>query len=358
MDIKISKYQISVLIIGFILGNYSIFNSIKNLGQDFWIVFVLGWLLSFLLAFIYVKIIVNNSKTNFVNIIIDSFGSTIGRIIILLYILYFLYQSSINLRMVSEYYVTVNYLETPIISILILIGFLIFYSLSKGIDTIARTAEILTPIGLILVSFTFFFVSSNFDFKYLKPIFQISNITIIRYSFIVLSNTFGGLFVFILISNFVPNKSGIYKTIFISIAISGTFILVLLFRDLLILGPDMLERNVFPPNRTSNFVSNILLEPILSFDILLGGSLKVMLYTYGLLALLSQLCNIKNYKPFILVVISLLISFSNWIIDDITQLTDIVEKSHIYLTLPFQIIIPILILILQKIKRKRINSLS
>jgi len=80
-------------------------------------------------------------------------GKPIGWIVSFLYILFFIYNGSRDLREAGDLLTTSFYHKTPLLVIVALLILVIIYALSMGIEVLARTAELYF---LIIIVFSFF----------------------------------------------------------------------------------------------------------------------------------------------------------------------------------------------------------
>ena len=138
---RISAYQLFTLLVIFIIGTTVIFPLGADAKQAAWISILVGMIGGFPLLIMY-----NYLNKQFPNMVLTEyckkiFGTYIGTIIGILYILYFMYAAARNVRDAMEL-VPLFLHGTPVLVIGILIMLPMLYALYLGIEVIGRTSEI------------------------------------------------------------------------------------------------------------------------------------------------------------------------------------------------------------------------
>jgi len=98
----ISPIQLTMLIIGYILGSSVVSYPAKGAGRDAWIAHLIAWVLGGVLLFIYVMIAKLNSEKTLMEILKEHFGKILGSIIGVLYIFYFIHIASLTSTLFSS----------------------------------------------------------------------------------------------------------------------------------------------------------------------------------------------------------------------------------------------------------------
>ena len=140
---KISTYQLFVLIVLFELGSALLLPLALDAKQDAWLTILLGmvggiflFLVNYRLFHYYPDIL----PTEYMQKIV---GKSFGKLLALLYILYFMYMAARVVRDYGEMLVTFAYPQTPLFIINALFLVVIIYTIRKGIEVVARTGELL-----------------------------------------------------------------------------------------------------------------------------------------------------------------------------------------------------------------------
>lgn len=351
-DVKISGIQMALIFIGFFVGSTALLNPSVAARQDAWLSNILACAGEFILITLYIYISVLNPDKTLIEILRDNFGRFFGGLISLLYIWYFIHLAALVERDLGEFNVTTTYVETPMLFIIICIVTITVFIVKKGLEVLARTSEILVPVIISLIIFIFILLISLYEVENFFPVLERGFKPVLRSAFTVLTFPWGESVIFLMIFHNLNNKKKIFKVSFLSVAISGLLILLITTRDLMVLGGDMFERVAFPPNMTTKLIENINVTPLVDVNLLIGGGTKIAVCIYAAALGIAQLLNLKDYKPFVLPVAAISVAVALW---DFENLMDVirwgVEVWPLY-CVPFQIIIPLLLLIVSLIRRK------
>ncbi len=346
--------QLGLMIIGFIFGDFSIMNPARAALQDGWIAFIFGWIGGFILIGIYLLIYYLNPSKTLIEILKDSFGKYGGSFLGILYIWYFIHISALVFRSFMEYMVVVNYPETPLLFPLILSVITVIYIIRSGLEVTARLLAFVISFLLIFTVITGFFLIKEYNFKNLLPVLENGWSPVISVGYSIMTFPFGELIVFSMIFPAVHRRDKLAKATFFSVFFGGAFLLSTILREILVLGPDLLFRTTFPTHIVGSLIPNVALEPILSTNLLISGGAMVIPCIYGALKGIEQVFSLEDYKPFIFVLCAFITSLTMWIYDSVPEMFKTAKEIYPYYSIPFQIVIPILVLLVSLIKKKRI----
>ncbi|UHA75600.1 GerAB/ArcD/ProY family transporter [Paenibacillus sp. 481] len=138
--------QIMILIPLFLMGGA--FLQVPNFTaamaeQDAWLVAVLGCVVAVAAGFLYGEICENNQGKNFLQIVESRWGVWAGRILGVMYVIYFFTTCALLLNFLSYFLKIILLRNTPLIALGLLFMFLICYAHRLGVTAVARTGEIL-----------------------------------------------------------------------------------------------------------------------------------------------------------------------------------------------------------------------
>lgn len=351
-DVKISGFQLSILYIGFLLGSSAIINCSFTAAQDAWIAYLMGWGSGFILLGIYIYLAILNPSKTLIDMLKEYFGTYIGSIIGLLYVWYFIHIASLVIRNFSEFMISIIYPETPISFILIVLMLLFVYTLKSGFEVFVRTAELVVPFLLLIVLLTTLFLLKEFDYNNILPMLENGIVPILHAAFRVNAFPFGETVVFLMIFPYVKNQK-IKKASFLSFLIAGGLLFIITLRDIFILGSDLLQRGVYPQLISTKLFPFIDIDPLIAVDLLIAGGAKIIILMFGAIFGLVQIFDLDNYKSYITPVGLIIISLSVWLYDSTFEMIDWGLEIFPYYAIPFQIVIPLLLLILSLIKQWR-----
>ncbi|KPU26917.1 hypothetical protein TR13x_07850 [Caloranaerobacter sp. TR13] len=349
---KISPVQLSFIIMGFIFGSSAIITPAAAACQDSWLAYIIGWAGGYILIGMYVYISILNPSKTFIEILKDTFGKYIGSIIGIFYVWYFLHLAGLVFRNLGEFMVTSIYTETPLIFIIVSIALVLIYSLKKGLEVIVKVSQITVPVMLILVISIFLLVMKHYEVKNLLPFLEYGFSKVLKVGFSVLTFPFGETVVLLMIFPYINKQKDLFKVSYISLTVIGFILLSVVMSNLMALGADMLNRDMFPSHVTISLIPGIAVEPFISVNLLIAGSVKIVICIYAALIGITQLFDLDDYKPFIIPVVTIAIVISIWIYDSLPEMVRWAGEVYPYYVIPFQIIIPALVLVISIVKNR------
>jgi spore germination protein KB len=349
---KISVIQLFSLMFMFNMGTSVVVSYGVEAKKDAWLAILLGMSFGIILFFIYYCLFRKYPNLPLTGYARKIFGNYLGSIIGLLYIMYFLYISSRNLRDFGELLHTSTLRETPLLAIIILFVLIICYLLIQGIEVLGRTAEVMIVILILFGAAGNFFVliSGNIDLNNLRPFLENGWNPVLSTAFWVIAPfPFGEMIVFTMLLPYL-NQPGSVKKVWLSALISSGLILCSTATlNIAALGVDVLETATFPTLTTIGKVNLFeflqRLDAIVVFTMLITVFFKAIIFFYGALIGMADLFKLKNHKQLILPIGWMIIFWSLNIASSFPGHLEegfrVFRPIHIYLV----IVIPLLMLI-------------
>lgn len=350
-EVKISPVQLSFLLTGFLFGSSAILNPATAARQDAWLAFLLGWAGGVLLIGIYIAITRLNPGKTLVDILIACFGKILGTAFSLLYIWYFIHLAALIIRNFGEYMTTMNYPKTPLLFLAITLVSVSAYSVRKGLETTGRTSEIFIPFLPLSVIFLFFFVYREFNPANFLPVLENGLKPVVNTGLIIVTFPFGQSVVFLTLFANLSDRKKLTGSVIVSVLIVGIMLLAILARDIMALGPDILERALYAPDITSRLVTYLTIYPVISVSFLIGGGTRTAICIYGAATSIARIAKLDNYVPLVMPISALAVTLSIWVFETVLEMFEFAKEAWFYYSLPFQVIIPVLVLIISFIKR-------
>ncbi|MHC5548281.1 spore germination protein GerKB [Bacillus subtilis] len=358
---RISLRQLFVMIIIFELGSSLLITPGSMAGRDAWIAVLLGCAIGLFLFYLYQGIYQcypNSSPKEYMD---DMLGTKLSWLFSFLYILYFAYIAARVLRDFGEMLLTFAYHDTPIIIVNALLMVVSIYAVRKGIEVLARAAELLFgamyllgAIGLVLI-----IVSGTIDPHNLKPVLA-NGISPVLHS--VFTQTmyvpFGEVVLFVMIFPNLNDRKDVKKMGMIAMAISGLIVALTVAINISVLDVDLTLRSQFPLLST---IQTIKVEEFLDrldvffmLALIIGGFFKVSLYLYATVVGTSTLFKEKNPSqlayPMGLGILILSITIATNFSEHLNEGLNVVP---LYIHLPFQLLFPLFLFIVAVWKKKR-----
>lgn len=355
--------QLFSLIFIFLLGSSLITGVGLEAERDVWIAVFLATFLGLGLGLFYYELVALHSGSNLFEIMEYCFTRPVAIGLGMVYSIYFLYVASRITRTFTEL-ITIAILPlTPAEVISITFLLVIAYMIYLGLEVFARVTEIFLPyLFLFLFLFVIFLIASGLvDFSHLLPVMRDGFTPIMKALFPpLLTFPFGELIVLTIILSNVNKFDTSKGTVFRGILIGGIFLTIVMFSIVITIGPEMMQNKTFPLLSTSRrialgeFIERI--EALIVFLMLLSTLVKVTIFLYCGLKGLQYIFRVP-YK-FLAVPIALGVSGASNIIS--LDYAEHLEEGMIFTTAilhpPMQFIIPLVIFIVLKIKKRRNSS--
>ncbi|MGG0174604.1 GerAB/ArcD/ProY family transporter [Gottfriedia acidiceleris] len=364
--IRISSFQLNAILINFLIGSSIVIGFVKESGNDSWIAVLLAYLYGIFLFLFYCKLFYWADSVSFVQVILFALGKYLGMLFSYAYIAYFIY---ITARLVTDFaYLTQSTLLTNkslwILSLIFIIT--LMFACYFGIEAFARTGEI-----LFFITFTFFILSimlalinGQFVFNNIQPIlgngwshvFQSLFPTTITFPIgeMIACTT---LFTYVKRNDHFPFKG------VISILLLGCILSIGALITMGMLGPELFQDSVYPFLEALKkiYIFNI----IQRFDLIgvvifmIGGFIKATVYFLAAFIIFTDLHPKIKKVPIIITFGVIVLCISINLSKEFSKFLYIgLVKVPIFLHIPFQIIIPLLIALIIFFKKKFFNPSS
>ncbi|WP_418792084.1 GerAB/ArcD/ProY family transporter [Phosphitispora sp. TUW77] len=311
--------------------------------QDAWIsVGVGGTLLGLLAAFIYTRLGLcypDKSLVEYAPKIIGKFG---GKLIGLLYILFFAHLGAMKIRELAEYMIVLFFPETPKMIFSVIVVMLGAYATFNGIEVLCRVTQLLFPFlitAFVFVTLIFYPEGKAYN---LLPIMENG------VKPIVLGALYPGMLRMdiILILMFLPyinqpRETG--RTLIITNILAGFLLTMSSIVNIAVLGP-ILAKNLV------RFMEQ--LEPLVLIIFIAGYVIKVSAFYLATVLGTAQWVNLKNCRPLVTPIGILILVYSLILYENTSHMTAFYITSLIPYAYTFKLIIPTVLLIVVLIRKK------
>ncbi|MGG1520237.1 GerAB/ArcD/ProY family transporter [Paenibacillus oryzisoli] len=285
-------------------------------------------------------------------------GAYVGWPLSLLYISFFIYCGSRNLREAGDLLITTSYDMTPIfyIHLTMIIG--VIYVLRKGLEVLFRLGEIYLIITLCLGLFShiMILISGLVDYKNLLPINAGGWKAILHAAFpFTFSFPFAEVITFTTVLPHMKNAKLAKKAGIAAMAFSGIMLSYTHAIEIAVLGPDIYGRAVFPLLTMIGIV-NIAefiqrLDAMVILTLIIGVFFKMTVYAYAAISVASDIFRIdeKRKMAYPIGIIILFISMmSAWSFPEHGEEGNL---SELFIQPLFNTYLPILIFIIVVIRK-------
>lgn len=359
-EAKINASQLFVLIVLFEMGSAILFGLGSSAKQDAWITILLGLAFGLLLFLIYYRLYVFYPDLPLTSYLQEILGKWLGRMIGVVYSIYFMYIATRVLRDFGDLLTSTIYTNTPLFVVNTLMILTITYAIHKGIEVIARVGQLyfaviyfLAIIGMLLIVF-----SGLIHLENLRPFLENGWKAIFRTTIReTITFPFGEMIVFTMLLPFLNEKKKAKLVCLGGMILAGINITLTTIINIASLGVDSFTQSTFPLLSTiskiqiAEFIER--LDVFFMLYLVIGGFFKVTIFYYTAVLGAADIFQFKNQRKlvfpigFIILIASLTIAsnFSEHLLEGL-------KFVPYYIQWPIQIIIPSILLIIAYIKKK------
>ncbi|WP_044640963.1 GerAB/ArcD/ProY family transporter [Risungbinella massiliensis] len=349
---KINKFELFFLIVIYEIGSAILLDIGKGAKQDAWIAVLIATLIGLLPIFLYLSIYKRFPQQSLIGILRNVMGSKLGSIISFLYIIYFLYLCSRVLRDFGELLIIASYEKSPLAVIHTPMVLVVLYVAAKGFHILARLSVLIFYSLLIPFVVITLLELSEVDISNLQPVLPDGWMPIFHNVFpTMITFPFGEMIAFMMLFRYSLANIKVYKPSILGVLVAGVILSISSFFNAAILGGEAVERMSFPVLAAvsviniGEFVQH--LDAIVVIVMVLTGFMKIAIFFFAAFYATNELFSITkpNQTLFPLGFIVWFLSFtiaSNYT-DHIAEGLNIVP---LYLHVPFQFIIPLVISLL------------
>ncbi len=359
VEVKISNLQFTVLVTNFLIGSSILLMPsafATHAKQDSWIAAILGVGIGLLLVILY-----NALGSSFPDMTLAEYsekilGKWIGKIVSLLFFSYFFLVSALVLRNIGDFLVTYILDETPIQAIEIVFLLVVFMAVRLGLETVSRTSEFLTPWVFLLFLIMVIFISPQIKIQNIQPIFESGIKPIIRGSLPFIGTPCLELVVFLMIYPRINMTKNTKRGFIIGYLIGGIFLIIVSLLTIFVIGAQPTANEIYPSYvlatkiNVGHFLQRI--EAVLAGIWFITIFFKLTICFYASALCLAQTFKLKDFRPLtfplgmIMVVLSL-VAYPNS-----AYFLTVIGSVWTPFSLAYGLIIPLLLLIVSKIRKK------
>ena len=362
-DVKINSYQFLVLVIFFTIGT-SLLTVPSVLAadakQDAWIAAIIGTAIGLLVIWLFITIALWFPHLTIIQLNEKVFGKWIGKAFSVLFVLTtFLYTS--ELLFYCGTFLNIHSLpSTPMVVLNILMAGVVVMGVRLGLETIARSAEILIVVFFVLIFILVVFISPEIKFENLQPVFEVGTKKIVQSSFFYFVVSSVNSVVFLMIFPSINKMRQGKKSFLLGNLIGGIIIIIITFLTVTVLGPENTARQSYPSYELAkrinvgDFVQRI--EALMAALWIIALYFKTVLYFYASVLGMAQILNLKDYRPLTLplgmiaVVLSLVI-YPNVIYQQYWDST-----TGNTLSLSYGLFLPLLLVVIYGLRKKKLKK--
>lgn len=326
--------------------------------QDGWIAALLGIGVGLLLAWLYSAVGDLYPEKSLYETIERILGKWIGKAIILFFAFFCTVTAAEVIYFIGNFITTQILHVTPMQYINILFVLVVAMGIHIGIESVARSSEILFPVFIFLFAVLVVFVTPQVHIERIQPLFEIH-----FKSMVWATMYFASVFSFtpvLLLMVYPGGSHGSRKArrgYLIGTVLAGIVLTLIILLCTSVLGADMTGRQMYPSYalakkiNVGQFLNRI--EIVMAILWFITIFYRVSFYFYGAIMGLKQVFNLKNYRSLVLP-LSMVIAVLSLIVNpDIAQSEEYNRTTWLPFVSTFGFWIPVLLLVVHAFRRKK-----
>ncbi|KUO75315.1 MAG: spore gernimation protein [Clostridia bacterium BRH_c25] len=356
----ISDQQGINLTVLFIFGSTLVMGTGGQAKGDTWIAVMLVLFLSVPVLMVYARILSRYPGKDLYDILEEVFGKYLGRAFSLAFIWFSFHLGALVLRNFGEFMNTVGLPETPKAVPIIMFALICAIGVKSGIETLGKCSSLFI-VGVFSLLFLLAFLTiPNMKSENLLPIMYDGFKPVLQGTFSAFSFPFGELVVFMMVFDSLKKPNSSYKVYLKSLVIGGLVVFFISIRNVMVLGADTLGSVYFPSYTAisriniGNFLQR--LEIAVSIVFTLSGFIKISICLMAATKGITKLFGFKDYRVFVTPVGLLMVNLAYLVYDSIMEMFEWAFEIWPYYAFPFQVILPLIILIAVELKARLQNK--
>lgn len=360
---KISARQFGLLVVLFTIGSSILIipaSLAADAKQGAWFGAILGSLFGILLVWLYTAISQNFPESTFVQLTEKLLGRWLGKTVSLFFIVFVFILGSLILRNIGDFLTTQIMPETPIQAIHVLFLIAVIIGARLGIETLARLVDLLFPwVALFFIILTVS-LTPQMKLENIQPLFEGGIKPLVRSVLTMLSAPFMELIVFLMITPAINRSDKIKASFLTGTLIGGMLLTLIVTLSILVLSAEITLRNLYPSYALAKMIN--IGDFIQRIEIIMAGIwfisifFNLVLCFYASALGLAQVLNVQDYRilTFPLGMIMLVISILAY--PNTAYYFSFFPKIWLPYAFTFSFFIPLLLLILSSIRRRRLQK--
>ena len=347
--------QMIAIIVNFMLGSALIVGVATNVGQDSWIPLLIALAVMLPFAVLYGRIIKLFPGKDCFALFELCFGKIGSRILDVLVILYALQIGATMTRTLTEFTQIVSLPETPQLPVLLIMLCVATYAAKRGIGTIGKWAVVTLCILALIMVFTVSLAISHFNYDNFLPLMEHSLPEIGADTLRLASSPFLETLLILGLAGSLRVKSP-GKVYLAAYALTGLFLLLILLRNIGLLGVPLLQSVYFSSYSAARIVQIgtflTRIESTISVNFYLVGFTKMAVCIVFAAKGLAHLTGIKDYKNMVVPIGLLMMALAAVLFGSTMEMVNFTD-NEILLDFPFEVAVTLLLWIAVEIKARK-----
>lgn len=352
---KISALQMGMITYATIIASGALLPNItaKAADRDMWLSPIWASLTGFLVLCIIYQLSRLYPKETLIQYSVHILGTIPGKAVGFFYLFYLLHINASLIRIYGDFLVGNFYSKTPTIVVLASMVLVSAFTVRGGVEVLGRFTQLFVPFLILMWLLIIILIIPDLEPKNMFPVMEHGIMPSIKGA---PQSWFTHYALFAYIFPFLTDRKKGMKWGMISIFSAMLTLTIFNLTALFVFGGSTADR-LYPLMDVSRYVSigNFLehVEAIVMAIWVLGAFIKISVYYYVLVLGTAQWLHLSDYRPVVFPLGFLLILFSIWSASNLQELIAAYERSLPFYYDTFHLVIPILLLLIAIIRKKK-----
>ncbi|WP_405171553.1 endospore germination permease [Paenibacillus sp. FSL H8-0280] len=362
---RLGTRQLTTLIFMMVVGDMmliypSVITSYAK--QDSWICAFIGVPLGMALMAMILKLCSMHPEKNLVQMARSILGFWPGTFFSCFYLFFFIIGASTHTREVGDFMTTQIFPYTPIRIIILMFVIVIAWGVFHGLETIARSSELLMPVVIVFIVVLAVCLLPQIDTRNLKPVSDTGVVSISQGILVSIIYPIGEVVPIMMILPYVAKQAHRTRDVIIAAGLGSLVLATLVTISLLVLGAFLTQHNIYASFVLSQKISIgsffERIEAIMASSWLISTYFKAMIYLYAFIVGCAELFKLKQYQILVLPASILVFGLANLISPSITFIVITIVPYWVDWDTTLGIILPGCLLLIQLLKSYRKSSVT
>ena len=356
LDQPLTRRQAIAILLMFNFGSSVVMGVSTGVAQDSWISLILAVVYAVPVLLMYGRIIALNPGEGLFDAAQRLLGKFFGKLATLIMSWYALHLGALVLRNFSEFIQVTALQETPQLAVASIMTLIVCMLAGMGGKALGKWAIATAPVVLFIVILTVVLSLNVMTLQHVLPLFEHSPAAIAKDAFQAFSFPFAETVLFLGIADLIrpsDRPTGIYMS---SLFISGFVLLIIILRNLVVLGAAVVSVEYFPSYTAARiidlgeFLSRI--EGSISVNFILAGVTKIALCLITASRGIASLFGVKEWRSLVLPTGLLALMLSIIIYNNTMDMFSFVVV-YPYYAIPFEILVPLALWIASEVNARK-----
>lgn len=322
--------------------------------QDAWFTVLAGFLVSLMISCIYIALVKKFPGKTLVQMHDMVYGNIMGKIASVLYLFFFLSLCALNSRDLGNFMESALLPETPEVVVIGIFIFVCAWAVRKGIVNLLRFGVILSILTSIALLLSVLLQIQEFELKDFMPVMTLPPLKYVQGIHIITGIPLLEIVAFLMVFPVMREQGDIKKTIFGGLSIGAATLLLVVLRDIAILG-NMAGRFAIPTYESLRLINvgDVLtrMEVLFSVFLIVLLFFKTSILFYATAATVAQTFGLQMQEKFASVIGALIVLFALIIFPSTAEHAVWGSTVGAVYSIFFQLSLPLLTLIIASIRK-------